>query len=170
MSISKTKFRPPILRQPMMPRPQLTEAFIDKCPLTVVSAPAGSGKTTVVLEGHAANKTRLVWISLDPDDNDPIRFIHGLLLPIINGSFGATLQATIAPDMQGRAFAFIMSAAMLVSPLALMIAGPFADRFGIQLWFRVAGITCATMGMAGLFIHDVMRMEEEKQETAQEPS
>lgn len=83
----------------------------------------------------------------------------GLLLPIINGSFGATLQATIAPDMQGRAFAFIMSAAMLVSPLALMIAGPFADRFGIQLWFLIAGISCMLMGIFGFFSSDVMGME-----------
>jgi DHA3 family macrolide efflux protein-like MFS transporter len=83
----------------------------------------------------------------------------GLLLPIINGSYGATLQATIAPEMQGRAFAFIMSAAMLVSPLALMIAGPFADRFGIQLWFLIAGISCMLMGVFGFFSSDVMGME-----------
>ncbi len=96
--------------------------------------------------------------------------LTGLILPVTNGSYGAILQSVISPDMQGRVFAFIMSAAMLVSPLGLMIAGPISDALGIQLWFRVAGITCATMGMAGLFIHDVMRMEEEKQETAQEPS
>jgi MFS transporter, DHA3 family, macrolide efflux protein len=83
----------------------------------------------------------------------------GLLLPIINGSYGATLQATIAPEMQGRAFAFIMSAAMLVSPLALMIAGPFADRFGIQVWFLIAGFSCMLMGILGFFSSDVMNME-----------
>ena len=63
----------------------------------------------------------------------------GMLLPIINGSFGATLQATITPEMQGRVFAFIRSAAMLVSPIALIVAGPFADAFGIQPWFLIAG-------------------------------
>jgi DHA3 family macrolide efflux protein-like MFS transporter len=88
----------------------------------------------------------------------------GLLLPIINGSFGATLQATIAPEMQGRAFAFIMSAAMLVSPLALMIAGPFADRFGIQLWFLIAGTACLLMGIFGFFSSDVMGMEKKQTE------
>ncbi len=79
MSIPKTKFRPPTLRQPMVPRPRLTEAFLDKCPLTVVSAPAGSGKTTLVLEWLASHKTRVAWLSLDSDDNDPIRFIHGFI-------------------------------------------------------------------------------------------
>jgi len=83
----------------------------------------------------------------------------GFLLPIINGSFGATLQSVILPEMQGRVFAFIFSAAMLVSPLALVIAGPFADAFGIQLWFLVAGISCVLMGISGFFSSDVMGME-----------
>ena len=88
----------------------------------------------------------------------------GFLLPIINGSFGATLQAAIAPEMQGRVFAFIFSAAMLVSPLALMIAGPFADAFGIQLWFLIAGISCILMGIFGFFSPDVMNMENKSKE------
>lgn len=90
----------------------------------------------------------------------------GLLLPIINGSYGATLQAVIVPEMQGRVFAFIMSAAMLVSPIALIIAGPFADRFGIQLWFLIAGISCAVMGLFGFFIPDVMGIENKAKEEA----
>jgi DHA3 family macrolide efflux protein-like MFS transporter len=90
--------------------------------------------------------------------------IVGMLLPIINGSFGATLQVTVLPEMQGRVFAFIMSAAMLVSPIALIIAGPFADRFGIQPWFVIAGCSCAVMGIAGFFIPEVMSIEEKAKE------
>lgn len=97
--------------------------------------------------------SHLFWIGLIANS------AVGLLLPIINGSFGATLQASIAPDMQGRVFAFIFSAAMLVSPIALMVAGPFADAFGIQLWFLIAGISCMLMGIAGFFSSDVMSME-----------
>jgi len=91
----------------------------------------------------------------------------GMLLPIINGSFGATLQATINPEMQGRVFAFIRSAAMLVSPLALIVAGPFADAFGIQSWFLVAGVSCTVMGIAGLFSSEVMQMENKMAEKVQ---
>jgi DHA3 family macrolide efflux protein-like MFS transporter len=90
----------------------------------------------------------------------------GFLLPIINGSFGATLQAAIRPEMQGRVFAFILSAAMLVSPVALMVAGPFADTFGIQLWFLVAGTCCVLMGLAGFFSPDIMGMESRAGEEA----
>jgi DHA3 family macrolide efflux protein-like MFS transporter len=100
----------------------------------------------------------LFWVGLVANT------MAGLLLPIINGSFGATLQATIAHEMQGRAFAFIMSAAMLVSPLALIIAGPFADRFSIQLWFLIAGISCVLMGIFGFFSSDVMGMEKKPAE------
>lgn len=98
----------------------------------------------------------------------------GLLLPIINGSYGATLQTVIKPEMQGRVFAFIMSAAMLVSPIALIIAGPFADNFGIQPWFIIAGASCIAMGILGFFIPDVMNIEnrakEEDTNVATQPS
>ena len=88
----------------------------------------------------------------------------GLCLPIINGSIGATLQSSITPDMQGRVFAFIQSAAMLVSPIALIVAGPFADRFGIQPWFLIAGTCCALMGIIGFFFPDVMGIENKPKE------
>lgn len=93
-----------------------------------------------------------------------INTAFGLLIPIVNGSIGATLQSSISPDMQGRVFAFIQSAAMLVSPLALIVAGPFADRFGIQPWFIIAGLSCAIMGALGFFFPDVMEIETKTRE------
>jgi DHA3 family macrolide efflux protein-like MFS transporter len=98
----------------------------------------------------------------------------GLVIPIVNGSIGATLQSSIKPDMQGRVFAFIQSIAMLVSPLALIIAGPFADKFGIQPWFVIAGCICAAMGALGFFFPEVIGIEtttrEESLNAAAEPS
>src|SRR5687768_16995887 len=75
----KTKLHPPVLHQPIVPRPRLTNIFLDRRPLTVVSAPAGSGKTTLALEWLALEKSNVAWLSLDSEDNDPIRFIHGLM-------------------------------------------------------------------------------------------
>jgi len=100
-----------------------------------------------------ATPSNLFWVGMASNT------VVGLLLPIINGSYGATLQAAIKPEMQGRVFAFIFSAAMLVSPIALMVAGPFADAVGIQPWFLVAGISCMAMGILGFFSADVMKME-----------
>ena len=88
-----------------------------------------------------------------------INTAFGLIIPIVNGSIGATLQSSIKPDMQGRVFAFIQSASMLVSPIALIIVGPLADRFGIQPWFVIAGISCTVMGVIGFFFPDVMEIE-----------
>jgi DHA3 family macrolide efflux protein-like MFS transporter len=103
-----------------------------------------------------------------------INTAFGLVIPIVNGSIGATLQSSIKPDMQGRVFAFIQSIAMLVSPLALIVAGPFADRFGIQPWFVIAGCVCTAMGALGFFFPEVMRIEtttrEESLNVAAEPS
>jgi len=111
------------------------------------------GLSTVVIglaPGH------LFWLGLTANT------LTGLVMPITNGSYGATLQASIAPEMQGRVFAFIFSAAMFVSPLGLMIAGPIADTFGIQLWFWIAGGVCALMGVFGFLLPEVMGMENKK--------
>jgi MFS family permease len=53
---------------------------------------------------------------------------------------------------------------MLVSPIALIVAGPFADRFGIQPWFILAGCVCAVMGFVGFFFPDVMEIESKPKE------
>lgn len=85
--------------------------------------------------------------------------LTGLMTPITNGSFGAVLQASIAPDMQGRVFAVILSAATAMAPIGLVIAGPISDVVGIQTWFVAGGLVCAGMGILGFFIPAVMGFE-----------
>ena len=43
---------------------------------TLVSAPPGAGKTTLLAEWHAEplEERPFAWLSLDPDDSDPVRF------------------------------------------------------------------------------------------------
>src|SRR5215216_2025173 len=79
VAIPRTKLHPPTLRRPIVARPRLANSFRPGRSLIVLSAPAGSGKTTLALEWLAASKCRVAWLSLDADDNDPVRFMHGVL-------------------------------------------------------------------------------------------
>ena len=49
--------------------------------LALLQAPVGAGKTTLLADWHAAaNETRpFAWLSLDRGDNDPVRFLEGLI-------------------------------------------------------------------------------------------
>ncbi len=119
LPIPKTKFRPPALRQPIVPRPRLTDAFSEACPLTVVSAPAGSGKTTLVLEWLASSKRRVAWLSLDSDDNDPVRFIRGCLAAF--QTVGETLQIPAGQQDLRSLMAEIINQLGDIEPLTLVL-------------------------------------------------
>ncbi len=43
--------------------------------LILVCAPAGYGKTTLIASWAKASAAKVAWISLDADDNDPLRFL-----------------------------------------------------------------------------------------------
>ncbi len=74
-----TKLFIPPLHTNVVARPQLVDRFQDGIDrkLTTVTAPAGSGKTTLVVEWYAATgrNVPLAWFSLDTGENDPIRFL-----------------------------------------------------------------------------------------------
>lgn len=87
-------------------------------------------------------------------------FVIGFSLPMINGPVLAIIQGVVDPEMQGRIFTLINSAATAMAPLSLIIAGPMADKFGVQMWFVVSGIATALMGVSGFFIPAVMNLEQ----------
>ncbi len=72
-----TKLIPPRLPSSLVPRQALLarlDAGLDR-KVTLISAPPGSGKTTLVSEWLAARQSMPVgWVSLDASDNDPVRF------------------------------------------------------------------------------------------------
>jgi LuxR family maltose regulon positive regulatory protein len=47
--------------------------------LTLVSAPAGFGKTTAAMEWLLSLDVQVLWLSLDEEDNDPVRFMTYLV-------------------------------------------------------------------------------------------
>jgi DHA3 family macrolide efflux protein-like MFS transporter len=86
----------------------------------------------------------------------------GLMSPITMGPFFAVIQSTVEPDMQARIFSLLSSVGTGMTPIGLMIAGPVADRVGIQAWFLLGGSLCVLMGVTGLLIPAVMNIEEKR--------
>jgi LuxR family maltose regulon positive regulatory protein len=80
LSLLSTKLYIPPVRPKLVPRPRLIErldAGLHR-KLTLVSAPAGFGKTTLLSEWVAdfrESNIRVAWLSLDAGDNDPARFL-----------------------------------------------------------------------------------------------
>ncbi|HLO31941.1 MAG TPA: hypothetical protein VK249_22520, partial [Anaerolineales bacterium] len=93
ISILATKLFIPPPRAKIVLRPRLierlNEGLSSGCKLTLISASAGFGKTTLVSEWVACCKRPVAWLSLDEGDNDVTRFLTYLV---------SALQ-TIAPNI-----------------------------------------------------------------------
>jgi LuxR family maltose regulon positive regulatory protein len=75
-----TKLFVPQARPGLVARSRLLERLDagQTCKLTLISAPAGFGKTTLVAAWLARKPRRVAWLSLDEGDNDPARFLAHL--------------------------------------------------------------------------------------------
>lgn len=67
--------------------------------LTLISAPAGFGKTTLLANWLASSAIPVAWFSLEPQDNEPTRFLSYLIaaLQTHNPRLGKTAQALLSP-------------------------------------------------------------------------
>ena len=98
-SLLSTKLYVPYPRLNGVPRPRLIDrlnAGLHR-KLTLISAPAGFGKTTLVSEWLAGCERPVAWLSLDEGDNDPIRFLAYLVAAVqtIAADIGATVLAAL---------------------------------------------------------------------------
>jgi LuxR family maltose regulon positive regulatory protein len=110
-SLLETKLYGPRSPRGLVPRPRLGER-LDRgtaSKLTLISAPAGFGKTTLLAEWLAARSsagTSLGWLSLDPDDNHSQTFWTYVIaalrtaVPEVGASALALLEATQPPPIQ----------------------------------------------------------------------
>ncbi|MGA7732478.1 MAG: LuxR C-terminal-related transcriptional regulator [Chloroflexia bacterium] len=89
--ILATKLYKPPPRPKVVPRPRLIERLNEGLhrKLTLIAAPAGFGKTTLVSAWVAGCDRQVAWLSLDKGDSDPTRFLTYLV---------AALR-TIAPNI-----------------------------------------------------------------------
>lgn len=95
-------------RPSLVPRPRLIARLNQGLhgKLTLISAPAGFGKTTLVTEWIAAGERPSAWLSLDEGDNDPARFLQYLVAalrtvaPEVDKTAAAALQSPQLPPAQ----------------------------------------------------------------------
>jgi LuxR family transcriptional regulator, maltose regulon positive regulatory protein len=105
-NLLQTKLHVPLLRSSLVPRPRLTDklnAGLDG-KLILISAQAGSGKTTLVTEWLSAIENckpkianQVAWLSLDENDNDPSRFLAYLFSALrqVDTRIGQTVEAML---------------------------------------------------------------------------
>jgi LuxR family maltose regulon positive regulatory protein len=93
----KAKLYVPRGRADAVPRPRLYERLDEgaRRELTVVSAPAGFGKTTLLADWSWRSELPVAWVSLDERDDDPVRFFLYLIAAIetIHDGFGESTRA-----------------------------------------------------------------------------
>ena len=132
-SLVSTKLRPSREHPGLVPRPRLTDR-LEREPgrrLTLLSAPAGFGKTTLLNEWFArrANGGRSVaWVSLDEGDNDPVRFLS-YLIAALRGTgeegFGegvlAALRSPEPPRMEAVLGALVNELATLLGEVVVVL-------------------------------------------------
>jgi LuxR family maltose regulon positive regulatory protein len=106
----ETKLHVPRRRRGVVPRPRLIERLSRgaESTLTLVSAPAGFGKSTLLAEWLAAapaDRPSAAWLSLDPGDNHPATFWTYLIaalqtaVPAVGANALALLQAPRPPPI-----------------------------------------------------------------------
>jgi LuxR family maltose regulon positive regulatory protein len=126
-----TKLYMPPVGPRLVPRPhliqQLEEGLHLGRRLTLISAPAGFGKTTLLSDWLRQAQRPAAWLSLDEGDNDPTRFLTYLIAalqeidPAIGLSAQATLQAAHPLPMESLLITMINDIVATSEPFILVL-------------------------------------------------
>jgi LuxR family maltose regulon positive regulatory protein len=128
-SLITTKLYIPPPQPNLVQRPHLNKKLKDgeTRKLTLISAPAGFGKTTTVAEWIQKNNQHAAWISLDDGDNVLSRFMTYLITAIqrIDSDFGADIltvvQATEHPHLESLLTMFVNQIAEIQNEFILVL-------------------------------------------------
>lgn len=114
-TLLQTKLSVPPVRPNLVSRPHLVECLAqapqEGCRLTLLSAPAGFGKSTPVSEWVAGCRRLAAWSSLYQSDNDPSRFWTHFIaaLQTIDPDMGAAVMGVLQSPQPSPAELFITS-------------------------------------------------------------
>ncbi len=127
-----TKLYVPRAHPNLVPRPRLGERLTEGMSrkLTLISASAGFGKTTLLSEWrmiHLGSEYPLAWVSLEEADNDPTRFLSYLIaaLQAIEVGIGETSLASLRspqpPPIESVLTALVNEIATIPNDFALVL-------------------------------------------------
>ena len=129
--ILATKLYIPPSRRRVVLRPRLVERLNEGLAagnkLTLVSAPAGFGKTTLVGEWVAGCGRPAAWLSLDEGDSDPSRFLAYLIAalqtvaPGIGDGVLTVLQSPQPPPLESTLTALLNDITTIPSDVVLVL-------------------------------------------------
>ncbi len=102
------KLYPPTPRPGQVDRPRLlsklTQGLQQGRRLTLISAPAGYGKTTLVSEWLQTLDRPIAWLSLEPIDNEPLQFFSYLMAAMqqVDKQIGQAFQTALEQSNQSE--------------------------------------------------------------------
>jgi LuxR family maltose regulon positive regulatory protein len=128
-SILATKLYLPRLRPNAVSRPRLLERLNEglQRKLTLIAAPAGFGKTTLVSAWVAGCDRQVAWLSLDAGENDPTLFLTYLvaalqtIAPTIGEGVLGVLQASQPPPTEAILVALLNEITTLPDHFVLVL-------------------------------------------------
>jgi LuxR family maltose regulon positive regulatory protein len=129
MPILTTKLYLPPARPNVVLRPRLVERLNEGLhrKLTLICAPAGFGKTTLLSAWLAGCERPVAWLSLDEEDSDPTRFLAYLVsaLRTITTTIGETalalLQSSQPPPIDNLLPMLLNEIAIMSQPAVLVL-------------------------------------------------
>lgn len=124
----RTKLAIPQRRACLIERPRLMERLAAAPPggVLLVSAPAGFGKTTLIADWTAVNRSPLAWFSLDEADNQPRLFWRYVVAALrtanapIRAEIDQYLGAGAAPNWDSLVAMLLNDVSQCVEPVALV--------------------------------------------------